>query len=173
MKKWICIFLALLTLSSSVALADGREGSSNYLYTIHGEAISAPPAYTLGRSLTARDFPEIADLSGLVDGYVSDEHVYILCAKQLLVLNHDMTLKQAVVSYLDQEGNEVKLDGEEYIIVKQDCLYECFKAKNVSVNRIFVFYWNFEVFYDFNHLYFPFFHNRILTIYILIYLSSE
>lgn len=133
MKKWICIFLALLTLSSSVALADGREGSSNYLYTIHGEAISAPPAYTLGRSLTARDFPGIEDLSGLVDGYVSDEHVYILCAKQLLVLNHDMSLKQAVVSYPDQEGNEVKLDGCTGITVKPEGDYYITQAESSQI----------------------------------------
>ena len=44
MKKAFCLLLLLLFLPVS-ALADGQTGTSNYLYTIHGEAVSAPPAF--------------------------------------------------------------------------------------------------------------------------------
>ena len=40
MKKAFCLLLLLLFLPVS-ALADGQTGTSNYLYTIHGEAVSA------------------------------------------------------------------------------------------------------------------------------------
>ena len=65
MRKLICLILALAFLPSMIAFADARTGSSNYLYTPHDEIIAAPPAYTLARSITARDIPEIDALDGL------------------------------------------------------------------------------------------------------------
>ncbi|MBQ6715231.1 MAG: hypothetical protein IJN21_01775, partial [Clostridia bacterium] len=69
MRKLICLILALAFLPSMIAFADARTGSSNYLYTPHDEIIAAPPAYTLARSITARDIPEIDALDGLVDAF--------------------------------------------------------------------------------------------------------
>lgn len=109
-KRLICLLLALMTLFSC-ALADGRNGSSNYLYTPYEEIIPAPPAYTLKYSLTARDYPEIDSLDNLVDIYVDDDAVYILCAKRLLVLEMDLSLRKVLTGYKDAEGNEVALDG--------------------------------------------------------------
>ncbi len=109
MKKLLCVLLILLLLPLP-ALADGQAGSSNYLYTMHGEAISAPPAYTLSYSLVARDYPEIDALDGLVDAYVSEDAIYILCAKRLVILNHDLTFRAVVQSYVDGAGKEQKLE---------------------------------------------------------------
>ena len=110
MKKMFCLLL-ILCLLPAAAPADGQQGTSNYLYTIHGEAVSAPPAYTLAYSLTARDYPELDALDGMTDSYVSDDAIYILCAKRLVVLNHDHTFRQAVTSYTDESGRETELDA--------------------------------------------------------------
>ncbi len=110
MKKMFCLLL-ILCLLPAAAPADGQQGTSNYLYTIHGEAVSAPPAYTLAYSLTARDYPELDALDGMTDAYVSDDAIYILCAKRLVVLNHDLTFRQAVTSYTDESGKETELDA--------------------------------------------------------------
>jgi len=110
MKRMICLLLVLLMLAPA-ALAGSNEGSSNYLYTMHGEAVSAPPAYTLAYSITARDYTEVDSLDGLVDAYVSDDAIYILCAKRLVILNHDYSFRQIVSTYVDDSGKEVKLDG--------------------------------------------------------------
>ena len=109
MKKLLCALLSLLLLPLH-ALADGQEGSSNYLYTMHGEAVSAPPAYTLSYSLVARDYPEIDALDGLADAYVTDDAIYILCAKRLLILNHDLSFRAVLQSYTDEAGKEQKLE---------------------------------------------------------------
>ncbi len=109
MKKLFCVLLTLL-LFPLPALADGQAGSSNYLYTMHGEAISAPPAYTLAYSLVARDYPELDALDGLVDAYVTDDAIYILCAKRLLILNHDLSFRTVLKSYTDEAGKEQKLE---------------------------------------------------------------
>lgn len=124
MKKVFCVLLILLFLPLN-ALADGQAGSSNYLYTMHGEPVSAPPAYTLSYSLVARDYPEIDALDGLVDAYVTGDAIYILCAKRLVILNHDLSFRAVVQSYVDEAGKEQKLefcsgvtvtpDGEIYI----------------------------------------------------------
>ncbi len=109
MKRLCCVLLILLILPLS-ALADGQAGSSNYLYTMHGEAISAPPAYTLAYSLVVRDYPELDSLDGLVDAYVTDDAIYILCAKRLLILNHDLSFRAVLQSYTDEAGKEQKLE---------------------------------------------------------------
>ena len=124
MKRLFCLLLALLLLPFA-ALADGQQGSSNYLYTMHGEAVSAPPAYTLAYSLIARDYPELDALDNMVDAYVSDDAVYILCAKRLLILNHDLTFRAVITGYTDETGKAQDLefctgvtvtpDGEIYI----------------------------------------------------------
>lgn len=109
MKKMFCVLLILLLLPLS-ALADGQAGSSNYLYTMHGEAISAPPAYTLSYSLVARDYPEIDALDGLADAYVTEDAIYILCAKRLVILNHDLSFRAVLQTYTDESGKEQKLE---------------------------------------------------------------
>ncbi len=109
MKKSFCVLLILLFLPLP-ALADGQAGSSNYLYTMHGEAISAPPAYTLSYSLVARDYPEIDALDGLVDAYVTEDAIYIMCAKRLVILNHDLSFRAVLQSYVDESGKEQKLE---------------------------------------------------------------
>ncbi len=110
MKKMFCLLL-LLCLLPAAGQAGGQQGTSNYLYTIHGESVSAPPAYTLAYSLTARDYPELDSLDGMTDAYVSEDAIYILCAKRLVVLNHDLSFRQAVTSYTDESGKETELDG--------------------------------------------------------------
>ena len=110
MKKAFCLLLLLLFLPVS-ALADGQTGTSNYLYTIHGEAVSAPPAYTLAYSLTARDYPELDALDGLTDAYVTGDAIYILCAKRLVVLDHDLSFRRTLTAYTDENGKETALDA--------------------------------------------------------------
>ena len=110
MKRMICLLLILLLLPAG-ALADGQQGSSNYLYTMHGEAVSAPPAYTLAYSLIARDYPELDALDNMTDAYVSDDAVYILCAKRLVILNHDLSFRAVITGYTDESGKEVALDS--------------------------------------------------------------
>ncbi len=110
MKK-ICCLLLILCLLPAAALADGQTGTSNYLYTIHGESVSAPPAYTLAYSLTARDYAELDSLDGLSDAYVTGDAIYILCAKRLVVLNHDLSFRRALTGYTDENGKETALDS--------------------------------------------------------------
>ena len=119
MKRFFCLLLILLLLPLS-ALADGQQGSSNYLYTMHGESISAPPAYTLSYSLIARDYPELDALDGMVDAYVSDDAIYILCAKRLVVLNHDLSFRAVVSGYTDEAGKEQPLDSCSGVTVTPD-----------------------------------------------------
>lgn len=110
MKRMLCLLLALLLLPAG-ALADGRDGTSNYLYTMHGEAVAAPPAYTLAFSLIARDYPEVDALDGLVDAFVTDDAIYILCAKRLLILEHDLSFRALITGYTDETGKEQALDA--------------------------------------------------------------
>ena len=110
MKRTLAFLLVLLLLASP-ALADGREGSSNYLYTLHSAPVPAPPAYTLAYSLIARDFPQVDALDGLVDAYVSADAVYILCAKRLLILEKDLSFRTLITSYTDETGKETPLDS--------------------------------------------------------------
>lgn len=110
MKRTTCLLLVFLLLSS-VALADGRNGSSNYLYTIHGESISAPPAFTLAKSITAGNYAEVDALDGMVDAFVAADGIYILCGKRLVVLNHDLSFHSLQTSYMDENGKEVAFDG--------------------------------------------------------------
>ena len=119
MKRIFCFLLILLCLPLS-AWADGQEGTSNYLYTMHKEPVAAPPAYTLSYSLIARDYPEIDALDNMVDAYVTDDAIYILCAKRLLVLNHDLSFRTLVTDYTDETGKEQKLDSCTGVTVTPD-----------------------------------------------------
>ena len=119
MRKLICLILALAFLPSMIAFADARTGSSNYLYTPHDEIIAAPPAYTLARSITARDMPEIDALDGLVDAFRDDSGVYILCSKRLIIMDHDLKVKSVLTAYMDGD-KEVKLDGCTGVTVTKD-----------------------------------------------------
>ena len=110
MKKALSLLLILLFLPLP-ALADGQDGTSNYLYTLHGEPVAAPPAYTLAYSLVARDYPELDALDNMVDAYVSPDAVYILCAKRLVVLNHDLSFRAVLSAYKDADGKEQGLDA--------------------------------------------------------------
>ena len=96
MKRVLMMLLCLTLLPLSAALAG--EGSSNYLYDEHKIAVPAPPAYTLERSLTVRDLAGVEKLDGLVDAYVSDDCVYVLCAARLLLLNRDFSVRQVITS---------------------------------------------------------------------------
>ncbi len=143
MRKLICLILALAFVASG-ALADARSGSSNYLYTPHDEIVAAPPAYTLARSMTAKDFPGVTALDGLVDAYKDDSGVYILCSKRLLILNHDLTLRSVLTSYKDGDkevaldsctGVTVTKDGDIYITQSEKAQILHFNA-DFTLNRI-------------------------------------
>lgn len=108
MKRVLMMLLCLTLLPLSAALAG--EGSSNYLYDEHKIAVPAPPAYALERSLTVRDLAGVEKLDGLVDAYVSDDCVYVLCAARLLLLNRDFSVRQVITSYVE-DGKEVALSG--------------------------------------------------------------
>ncbi len=110
MKRLLCLMLALLVLCPA-ALADGRDGSANYLYTPHGNTVAAPPAYTLSRSLTARDLAGVDALDGLADAYVTEDAIFVLCASRLLVLDHQMRLKSCLTSFVNESGEEEALAG--------------------------------------------------------------
>ncbi len=109
-KRMLCLLLLLLVLPVP-SPADGRTGSSNYLYTMHREPVSAPPAYTLAYSLTARDYEGIDGLDGMVDAFVTGDAVYILCAKRLVVLNHDLSFRCAVRTVAGEDGTQTELDA--------------------------------------------------------------
>lgn len=110
MKRLLCLLLALMA-ALPAARADGRDGSSNYLYDSHAHTVAAPPAYTLAASLTARDFPEVLNLDKLVDAYVTEDAVLVLGAEQLLILDHQLGFRQVITSFLNGAGEETPLKG--------------------------------------------------------------
>lgn len=110
MKRLLCLAAALLILCPT-ALADGRDGSANYIYSPNNDTLPSPPAYTLSRSLTARDYPDAGALDGLADAYVTADEIYVLCAARLLILDHQMNLKRLITSYADETGAETALAG--------------------------------------------------------------
>ena len=118
-KRLLCLLLILLVLPV-YAFSDGREGTSNYLYTLHREPVAAPPAYTLAYSLTARDYPDMDGLDGMVDAYVTEDAVYILCAKRLVVLNHDLSFRCMVKTVTGEDGTGTDLDACSGITVTVD-----------------------------------------------------
>ncbi len=109
MKKLTTLLLYILALSFALpALADG---TSNYIYSPHGRTRLAPPAYTLERSILARDLEGVSSLLGLTDAYVTDDAVYVLSATQLLILDYDFEVLNVFPSYTDLQGNTVAFAG--------------------------------------------------------------
>ncbi len=115
-KRVALLLLLLMLLPTGGAFAAGNTGTGNYIYSYWGEQIPVPPAYTLQNSLTANELQGVSTLEGLADAYVTDDAVYVLCQKQLIVLDHAFRVKRVVTSYM-QDGQEVAFEGNAGIFV--------------------------------------------------------
>lgn len=116
MRRITALLLALLVLMPAMGQASGSQGTSNYTYSYWSEEVPVPPAYTLSASLTANLFPEIDSLAGLIDAYVTEDTVYILCSNQLIIMDYDFKVQKVIAEFENGEGTEA-LDGNGGIFV--------------------------------------------------------
>ncbi len=142
MKRITSVLLILLTLSMVIPMAVvGVSASSafqTYTYSINGEALYSPDAYTADGShdYVAMGLPSNLENPGdmVTD---SDMKVYIADTgnSRILVLNRYYKYEFTIDAFINEQGNEDKLNKPQGVFVTEDTIWVC----DTDNNRIVKF----------------------------------
>ncbi len=142
MKRITSVLLILLTLATIIPMAVVGAGASSayqtYTYSINGEALYSPDAYTADGShdYIAMELPSNLENPGdmVTD---SDMKVYIADTgnNRILVLNRYYKYEFSIDAFINEQGNEDKLNKPQGVFVTEDTIWVC----DTDNNRIVKF----------------------------------
>lgn len=127
-KRFFCLMLAFLLISSMSFAENSLSIPSSYLFNHFKSVEAAPPALILSKTYFAKDLDGVDSLSNMRDACVAQERVYLLCADKLLVFDSDFRLLHEQKEY-QESGQTVPFnDMTGLTVTKQGDIYICSQA---------------------------------------------
>ena len=120
MKSILLIVLALITLASTFAVGAGASSAyQTYTYSISGEALYSPDAYTAVKTVSATDIgvEKLNNPGDLVTDKEGKVYIANTGSNQIMVLDRYFGLDYTITDFINDKGNPDTFDAPQGVFV--------------------------------------------------------